>query len=144
MTKPEFHKPLTWNIGPDGHTLPFTRRQLHLVYCNPHTWATYNHILIGRNKFRIKKRDVRKATLERFLKAIFVSPDPNSNDPDDTIQEDRYGELQQIVRYVGSVDRLYRVAVEVWRRGAERRARCGKADRCAEKLGRGRSLNCTR
>ena len=48
------------------------------------------------------------------------------------------------LRYVGSVDRLYRVAVEVWRRGAERRARCGKADRCAEKLGRGRSLTYTR
>ena len=98
MTKPEFHKPLTWNIGPDGHTLPFTRRQLHLVYCNPHSWATYTHIIIGRNQFRIKKRDVRKATSERFLKAIFVSPDPNSTDPDDTIQEDRYGELQQIVK----------------------------------------------
>ena len=98
MTKPEFHKPLTWNIGPDGHTLPFTRRQLHLVYCNPHSWATYTHIIIGRNQFRIKKRDVRKATCERFLKAIFVSPDPNSTDPDDTIQEDRYGELQQIVK----------------------------------------------
>ena len=95
--KPIFQNASTWHFGSDGRALSFTAKNLAFIYCNPLHWKTYDLIKIGRNKFRIKQRDLQRQTSERFLKAIFVSPDPNSTDPDATIHEDRYGELLQIV-----------------------------------------------
>lgn len=99
--KPIFEDPSTWNFSHSQGRYDwteFTEEELAYIECKPEYKVTHSLVKIGRNSFRIQSKDTHTQTCHRFVKAIFVTPNPDSDNPDAEIHEDRYGALQEIIQ----------------------------------------------
>ena len=112
VRKPIFTAPSSWNLNAAGRPMELTSVQLACLNFQPQTWRTFSSIRIGRHEYRKESCDVNKKSWHRFVKCIFVSPDPDAPDePGAEIHEDRYGFITDILQLeaIGETHTLLKV-----------------------------------